>query len=47
MDRIADVASLIVICAIAGVIVGSKNTAPQIKALMSGFAGVLKAASGR
>jgi hypothetical protein len=47
MDRIADVASLIVICAIAGVIVGSKNTSGQIKALTGGFADVLRAATGQ
>lgn len=47
MDRIADVASLIVVCAIAGVIVGSKNTRGQITALMQGFASVLRAASGQ
>lgn len=47
MDKIADVASLIVVCAIAGVIVGSKNTAPQIKALTGGFASVLRAATGQ
>lgn len=47
MDRIADVASLIVVCAIAGVIVGSKNTKGQINALTSGFADVLRAATGQ
>lgn len=47
MDKIADVASLIVICAIAGVVVGSRNTRGQIAALMGGFAEVLRAASGQ
>lgn len=47
MDRIADVASLIVVCAIAGVIVGSKNTRDQIAALTGGFADVLRAATGQ
>lgn len=47
MDRIADVASLIVVCAIAGVIVGSKNTRGQITALTTGFADVLRAATGQ
>jgi hypothetical protein len=45
MDRISDVASLIVIAAIVAVIVGSKNTRGQIQALTSGFASVLKAAT--
>lgn len=45
MDRISDVASLIVIAAIVAVIVGSKNTRGQIQALTSGFAQVLKAAT--
>lgn len=45
MDRIADVASLIVIAAIVAVIVGSKNTRGQIQALTAGFAQVLKAAT--
>lgn len=47
MDRIADVASLIVVCAIAGVIVGSRNTQGQIRALTGGFADVLRAATGQ
>lgn len=47
MDRIADIAGLVVITAMVGVIVGSKNTQAQIKALTSGFADVLKAATGR
>lgn len=45
MDRIADVASLIVIAAIVAVIVGSKNTRGQIQALTTGFAQVLRAAT--
>lgn len=45
MDRIADVLGLIVITAMVGVIVGSKNTRGQIQALTSGFASVLKAAT--
>lgn len=45
MDRIADVLSLVVITAMVGVIVGSKNTRGQIQALTTGFAGVLKAAT--
>jgi hypothetical protein len=36
MDRIFDVASLIVIAAIIAVIVGSKNTRGQINALTKG-----------
>jgi hypothetical protein len=47
MDRIADVASMVVVLAIIGVLVGSKNTQAQIKALLDGFASVLKAATGR
>lgn len=47
MDRIADVASLIVVCAIAGVIVGSPNTSGQIRALTTGFSDVLRAATGQ
>lgn len=47
MDRIADVASLIVVCAIVGVIVGSPNTRSQIGALTGGFADVLRAATGQ
>lgn len=45
MDRIFDVASLVVIAAIIAVIVGSRNTRGQITALTSGFADVLKAAT--
>lgn len=45
MDRIFDVASLIVIAAIIATIVGSKNTRSQINALTGGFADVLKAAT--
>jgi Sec-independent protein translocase protein TatA len=45
MDRIFDVASLIVIAAIIAVIVGSKNTRGQINALTKGFADVLRAAT--
>lgn len=45
MDRIADVASLIVVAAIIATLVGSRNTKGQIQALTSGFAGVLKAAT--
>lgn len=45
MDRIFDVASLIVIAAIIATIVGSKNTQKQIGALTGGFADVLKAAT--
>lgn len=47
MDRIADVLSLVVVAAIAGVIVGSKNTRGQIDALTGGFADVLRAATGQ
>ena len=47
MDRIADVAGLIVITAMVGVIVGSPRTRGQISALTGGFADVLKAATGR
>lgn len=47
MDRIADVASLVVVLAIAGVVVGSPNTRSQIAALLGGFAEVLRAASGQ
>jgi hypothetical protein len=45
MDRIADVASLVVVVALVGVIVGSRNTRGQINALTSGFADVLRAAT--
>jgi len=45
MDRIADVASLIVVAAIVAVIVGSRNTRGQIQALTTGFANVLRAAT--
>lgn len=37
MDRIFDVASLIVVLAMIAVVVGSKNTATQINALGSAF----------
>jgi hypothetical protein len=47
MDRIADVIGLIVITAMVGVIVGSKNTRSQIEALTGGFADVLRAATGQ
>jgi len=47
VDKITDVLSLIVVCAIAGVIVGSKNTRGQIEALTGGFADVLRAATGQ
>lgn len=47
MDKIADVASLIVVCAIAGVVVGSPRTRGQIEALSGGFADVLRAATGQ
>lgn len=47
MDRIADIAGLIVITAMVGVVVGSKNTQSQITALTKGFADVLKAATGK
>lgn len=47
MDKLADIGSLIVICAIIGVLVGSKNTQAQIAALLNGFAGVLRAATGQ
>lgn len=47
MDRIADIAGLVVITAMVGVIVGSKNTKDQIAALTKGFADVLKAATGK
>jgi uncharacterized protein YejL (UPF0352 family) len=45
MDRLFDVASLIVVAAIIATIVGSKNTQAQIKALTGGFADVLRAAT--
>lgn len=45
MDRLFDVASLIVVAAIIATIVGSKNTRYQIGALTTGFADVLKAAT--
>lgn len=47
MDKIADIMSLVVVCAIAGVIVGSPNTRGQIGALTGGFADVLRAATGQ
>lgn len=47
MDRIADIGALIVVTAMVGVIVGSKNTKDQISALTGGFADVLKAATGQ
>lgn len=47
MDRIADVAALIVTCAIVGVVVGSPRTRGQIEALTGGFADVLRAATGQ
>lgn len=46
MDRIADVLGLVVVTAMVGVIVGSKNTADQIDSLTGGFANVLRAATG-
>jgi type III secretory pathway component EscS len=45
MDRIADVAGLIVVAAIVGVVVGSPNTRGQIQALTNGFSDVLRAAT--
>lgn len=45
MDRIADIAGLIVITAMVGVIVGSPRTRGQIQALTSGFADVIRAAT--
>lgn len=47
MDKIADIASLIVVLAMIGVLVGSKNTQAQIAALLNGFASVLRAATGQ
>lgn len=47
MDRIADIMGLVVVTAMVGVIVGSKNTKDQIAALTKGFADVLKAATGK
>ena len=47
MDRIADVLGLIVVTAMIGVIVGSKNTRGQIQALTDGFSDVLRAATGQ
>lgn len=47
MDRIANIGALVVITAMVGVIVGSPNTRGQIAALTSGFADVLKAATGK
>lgn len=47
MDRIADVIGLVVVTAMVGVIVGSKNTKDQISALTGGFADVLRAATGK
>jgi uncharacterized protein YejL (UPF0352 family) len=47
IDSITDVLGLIVVTAMIGVIVGSKNTQGQIKALTSGFADVLRAATGQ
>lgn len=47
MDRISNVLGLLVITGMVGVIVGSKNTQGQIKALTDGFADVLRAATGQ
>jgi uncharacterized protein YejL (UPF0352 family) len=47
IDGITDILGLIVITAMVGVIVGSKNTSGQIKALTGGFADVLRAATGQ
>lgn len=47
MDKIADIASLVVIMGIVGVVVGSPNTRGQIAALLGGFGEVLRAASGQ
>lgn len=47
MDKISNIAGLVVITAMVGVIVGSPNTRGQIKALTDGFADVLTAATGR
>lgn len=47
VDSITDVLGLIVVTAMIGVIVGSKNTQGQIKALTTGFADVLRAATGQ
>lgn len=47
IDSLTDVLGLIVITAMVGVIVGSRNTQNQIAALTSGFADVLRAATGQ
>lgn len=47
MERIANIAGLIVVTAMVGVIVGSKNTKDQINALTGGFSDVLRAATGQ
>lgn len=47
MDRLANVAGLIVVTAMIGVIVGSRNTRGQIEALTTGFSDVLRAATGQ
>jgi hypothetical protein len=47
MDKIADVASLIVVMGIIGVVVGSPRTRGQIAVLLGGFAEVLRAAAGQ
>jgi uncharacterized protein YejL (UPF0352 family) len=47
MDRLADILGLVVVTAMVGVVVGSKNTQNQIKALTGGFADVLRAATGK
>lgn len=47
VDSITDVLGLIVVTAMVGVIVGSRNTRGQITALTSGFADVLRAATGQ
>lgn len=47
MERLSNIAGLIVITAMVGVIVGSPNTRGQIKALTDGFSDVLRAATGK
>jgi hypothetical protein len=47
VDRIFDVAGMIVVLAMIATVLGSKNTKDDIAALGSAFSGSIKAATGR
>lgn len=47
MDRLFDIASLIVVAAIATTLVSHRNTAQDINAIGNAFSNAIKAATGR